>query len=320
METQNPSIASESVTAPAVRKKKAKSYGGKPLRTMDKVFIVTMLFIPIVHFLIFWVYVNFNSIMMAFQLPTGEWSWATMESVFLNFSEGMENSSLLISIQNTLIYFFKDLLMMPFQVLVAYFLFRKIIGHKAIQVILYMPALISGVVITSAFSSFINPSGPIGTLLTAMGMEAPEFLANSDYATGTILFYTIWLGWSGNMLLLGGAMARIPVEILESARLDGITTPKEIVYMVFPLIWNTLSTLIILQMTGIFGAGGPVLLFTQGRYKTSTIGWWIFEKINYTGASAYNEVSAAGLVLTCVGVPIILTVRKLIEKIPSVDY
>ena len=154
-----------------------------------------------------------------------------------------------------------------------------------------------------------------------MGVNpVPNFLGDSDYATWTILLYTMWLGWAGQMLILGGAMVRIPVEVLESARMDGIGTFREITQMVIPLLWPTLSTLLILQMTGVFGAGGPILLFTQGNFKTSTLAWWIFEKVKYSGSAAYNEVAAAGLVFTVIGVPIILGVRKAIESIRVAEY
>ena len=38
------------------------------------------------------------------------------------------------------------------------------------------------------------------------------------------------------------------------------------------------------------------------------------------GAGSYNLVSAAGLCFTLVGVPIILFVRWLMEKVPAVEY
>ena len=197
--------------------------------------------------------------------------------------------------------------------------------------------MISGVVYVTAFKEFLGAEGPIGTIIqkcidadgwfgewfSSKIPEIPEFFKNETYATPTILFYTIWLGWAGNMLLLGGAMARIPVEVLESARLDGVNTFQEIFIMIFPLLWNTLSTFIILQMTGIFSASGPILLFmgnSSRSYGTTTLGYWIFIQIKFTGESAYNEVAATGLLLTAVGVPIILAIRKMIEKIPTVDY
>lgn len=122
------------------------------------------------------------------------------------------------------------------------------------------------------------------------------------------------------MLLLSGALARIPVEVLESARLDGIGTGRELVSMIVPLVWPTMSTILILNMTGLFGASGPILLFTKGQWGTSTIGYWIFDKVAFVGISAYNEVAAAGLIFTAIGVPIIMFFKWLLERIPAVEY
>ena len=122
------------------------------------------------------------------------------------------------------------------------------------------------------------------------------------------------------MLLLGGALARVPLEILESARLDGISPAKELIYMILPLIWSTLSTLLILSMTSLFIADGPILLFTRGKFQTATIGYWIFDKVYFQGVGAYNAVAAAGLVFTVIGAPVILFVKWLIEKVPVVEY
>ena len=122
------------------------------------------------------------------------------------------------------------------------------------------------------------------------------------------------------MLLLGGALARVPVEVLEAGRLDGINTFQEIVKLVFPLLWPTISTFIILALTGLLTASGPILAMTKGAYETTTISYWIYDKLYYTGTSAYNEVSAMGLIFTCVGVPVILFLKWLIEKIPVAEY
>lgn len=281
-------------------------------------FVAVMLSIPVLHWFVFWLYVNLNSILMAFQLPTGEWSLLSLKTVLREISAG--DSTLRVSITNTLLYFFKDILMLPFQLLIAYFLYRKILFYKGFQVIFYLPAIISGVALTTVFSNFIAPSGPLGKLFLSFGIELPELLADSDYATSTILFFTIWTSWGGQMLLLSGALSRIPVEVLESARLDGINTGKELIHMIVPLVWPTMSTILILNMTGLFGASGPILLFTKGGWGTSTIGYWIFDKVAFVGISAYNEVAAAGLIFTAIGVPVIMFFKWLIERIPTVDY
>jgi len=297
---------------------------GKSLNSKGAaVFVIAILIIPIIHWLIFWFGVNINSILMAFQLPTGDWSLETMQSVIKEILSNESNAEINLntSIKNTFIYFIKDILMLPFHLLIAYFFYKKLAGYRVFQVIFYLPSIISGVAFSTMFSNFISLSGPIGVLLTNAGVNpVPEFLANSDYATATILFYTIWIGWGGNMLLLGGALARVPLEILESARLDGISPAKELIYMILPLIWSTLSTLLILSMTSLFIADGPILLFTRGKFQTATIGYWIFDRVYFQGVGAYNSVAAAGLVFTVIGAPIILFVKWLIERVPVVEY
>ena len=291
----------------------------KRMSKWDTAFVIVMLAIPIIHWIVFWLIVNVNSILMAFQLPTGEWSMFSMQDALKNIMDG--GSDIVIGMKNTLIYFIKDMVMIPFQLLIAYFMYKKIKFYRGFQIIFYLPGIISGVAIANMFSNFISPAGPVGVILSSMGVDpVPEFLANSDYATWTILFYTVWLGWAGNMLLFGGALARIPVDVLESARLDGINSFQEFIYIIIPLVWSTMSTIIILSLTGIFGAGGPILLFTKGNFKTMTIGYWIFDKIAYQGVGAYNEVAATGLIFTAVGVPVIMTLKWLIEKIPTVEY
>ena len=106
---------------------------GKSLASKGAVlFVLAILVIPIVHWLVFWFGVNINSILMAFQLPTGEWSLETMQSVLreiFNSSTATE-INLNTAIGNTLLYFVKDLLMLPFHLLIAYFFYKKIFGYK----------------------------------------------------------------------------------------------------------------------------------------------------------------------------------------------
>lgn len=292
----------------------------KKLAPNEIVFISIMLVVPIIQFCVFWLSVNIRSVLMAFQLPSGEWSMNTFKQVFLDFRTNT-GVSLGISIRNSIIFWLQGVLMIPFNLYITYFLYKKIRGYRLWQVMMYLPGMIGSLVVVTAFKKFIEPNGPVGTLLKLRGVNpVPEFLQNSDTAFITILLYSCWMGWASNLLLLGGALARIPVEILEAARIDGVGPMRELIYVIFPLVWPTVSTLLILGLTSIFSVGGNILLFTGGAYGTSTIGYWMFHKVYYAGPSAYNQVSAAGLIFTAIGVPVILGVRKIIEKIPTVEY
>lgn len=185
----------------------------------------------------------------------------------------------------------------------------------------YLPGIISTVVLGSVFVDLITPLGPLDYILKNwFGFEMPFILQSEKTAIWVVAFYQFWVGWGGRMLLLGGAMARLPKEVLESGRLDGTNTFRELFSLVFPMLWPTISTLVILQLTSFFTASGPILVLTQGQYGTSTIAYWNYAKLKYDGLSAYNQIAAVGLILTAIGLPIILLIKHFLEKIPSVEY
>ena len=108
-------------------------------------------------------------------------------------------------------------------------------------------------------------------------------------------------------------MSRTPKDIIESAQIDGAGMRVEMLKIVFPLCWPTISMLIILNTAGIFTATGPVLLLTKGKYGTPTISYWIFDQINTH--QNYYTTSAAGLVFTAVLLPVVLFVRWALGKV-----
>ena len=292
----------------------------KKRRLKRTLFIASILAIPIIHWLVFWLYVNFNSILLAFKLPNGNWSIETIRQVINELAE--PSSDLGIALKNTLSYFIKDVIMLFWQLIIAYMFYKKIAGYKFFRIVFYLPAIISSVTMVTMFRAIIGSEGVIAGLFERADMVFPKLLRDSRYATKTIMFFTIWIGWGGEMLVLGGAFERIPAEVLEAAKLDGVSPVGELAKLIVPMIWPTISTLLILYATGLFNASGPIFLFgTKGSYETWTLSYWIFHKVLYGGSGQYNAVSAMGVLFTCIGVPIVMFVSWLFDKvIPAVEY
>ena len=124
------------------------------------------------------------------------------------------------------------------------------------------------------------------------------------------------------VFILTKFMRRIPPAMIEAAKLDGCKPGMEFTHLVFPLIWPTISTMLILSFTGLFSSSGPILLFgaKSAALETTTISYWIFKEVYELGVGGANAVSATGLCFTVVAVPLILFVRWVAEKIPEVEY
>ena len=302
---------------------KKKKTGYAKQKMMDRIFIISLLTIPIIHWCVSWLFVNIQSILMAFQLPTGEWTLLNFEIFFSTWSDG--TSELILAIENSLKWFFlNSVVIFLFTLTLNYFFFKKMPGYALFRILLYIPGLIGGVAISSMVKEMVMPDGALGVLLQRLfnvsAADIPHFFKDENYANGAMMIYSFWGSWGTNLLLFGGTFARVPRDVLEAAKLDGCSPVRELVQLIIPMISSTLITMIILNMTGILTASGPLLLFTQGHYGTMTLSYWIFDNVRFGGAGTYNTVAATGLIATCVTVPIILVVRWLLEKIPVVEY
>lgn len=294
----------------------------------EKGFITFMLSFAILNFLIFWVYVNFNSILMAFQTYDAagniQYGFQNFAQIFQDFAAGVEH--LEESLVNTMIFFAVNLFcIFPVSIFISFMLYNKIWGYKIYRVVYFLPSIISPIVLTVVFKTFIHSeTGPLLPFLEWIGfknVQGLNLLGDSRYALKTIVGYCIWTGFATNIVLFNGAMSRIPEEIVESARIDGLGIIGELFYITLPMIWPTISTLLVFACVGIFSSSGPIMLFTNGDYGTYTLSFLIFAKVFYSGEVWFPYTSALGLIFTLIGVPLVILIRWALSKIgQDIEY
>ena len=205
--------------------------------TTRTLFIIICLAWPLLQWAVFYLGININSILMAFQrsIPGSPDKFWTLENFRRIFIEGFigEEPLLLQATKNTIVFFlFNFLILSPLNIFVGYFFYKKIPGTKVFRFIFYLPAIIPGTVMATLFKYIISPesSGVLATIFGAMGVRFPNLLGSSEYAMKTMLVYNAWIGFTG-FLITVNSMRRIPTEIIESAQLDGITPLKEVVFI-----------------------------------------------------------------------------------------
>ena len=303
----------------------------KGIKREQKIFLVAILAIPTISWLIFWLYVNLSSFTMAFQNIDGEFDFINFE-LFWQSLTSPYGTTIGLSLKNTFKYWMVGAFVnFPLAIIIAYFLFKKIRFHRFFRIMFFLPVLLTGVVLVSVYSMVITPKGIFDSLLGVFGKSVPEwgYLNDASTATNAILVYTVWTGAGTTIVLVGSAMARVPTSVLEAADLDGCGPARELFSIILPLIWPTLSTMILLTFTNLLASSGPILLFApSGHAETSTLSFWIYKQVYGTGefgqaggaTENYGLVSAAGLIFTVVWVPVILFIRWLTEKIPVVEY
>lgn len=298
-------------------KEKGSKINPKTKRVLKKhLFVYAMLLVAILHFTVFYIYVNLDSFLIAFQdQHTGEWGMSNFKLFFNDILRG-KDSEILLNLKNTMIYFVVGILNNFMSFILAYFLYKKIPLHSVFRFIFVLPMIVSSVVLVAVYKNVVSAGGPVAVLWESItGKVAPNFLYDARYATLCIVIYVIWSGLGLNMIIFSGAMNRIPEAVLESARLDGVNNIQEMCKIVLPIIAPTFGTTVLLSCIGVFSASGPILLFTGGMYETSTISYWMYKYVIVN--QQFNYAAAFGLCLTVCSLPIVLICNWLVSRLPD---
>ena len=305
----------------------------KKIDVSRTVFIIVLMIIPIIHFLVFTIYINLNTITLSFQTRLQNGDYVINANPFKNYMDFFHDISLPYStfptaIKNSLMYFLlNDIVIVPLSIVLTYFLYKKVFLHQAFRVIFYLPCIVSMVVMVMSYRfMFDSTFGVIDPLLTALGLEEliPEFgwFGTKSTANGVIVGYCIWAGLGGNFILLASAMARIPEDVIEAGKLDGVGFFRELFSITIPLIGTTLATLYMQGTTVIFTFFLQVKLLTNGgpNGSTGTIMLHIVESIK-GNTFDLSDAATVGMIVAIVGTPIVLVTRFIVDKIfPAYEY
>lgn len=298
----------------------------------DLIFYILMMAYPVIQFCIFYIGVNFNSILLAFKqydhavegFGSPEFVWVGFQNFIDVFSKFKTDNALSASLQNSLIvYVVTTVVMATITIWFAYYIFKKKFASQFFRVILFLPQVISPIVIAVMFTMVAEEVIP--DLLFKVGIKIPSLFSpkHPDIAFGTTLFYSIWMSFGTSIILYNGSMSNIDPEILEAGRIDGADGFKEFVLIIFPLVYPTFSTFFITHIAGIFTNQMSLhsLYGISAPADLNTFGYYMFVKVQQASSfSDYPFLSAMGLMMTLIAVPTTLVVRWFMRKIgPSVD-
>lgn len=297
-----------------IKKKKPKIDKG------DLIFYCVFMAWPVLQFLVYYVGVNINSILMSFQyntvvddkIVTDYFSLAQYKAVFKWFSGPDFGDYLSVTLSAFLI---TTVISLPLGLLFAFYIFKKLPFWGGFRVILFLPQILSGVVVAAMFRYFLVTCVPhifpsVGNLLDP----------TRELYFPVLMFYVIWVGFGTSVLMYSNKMSSISEEIIESAHLDGATGIKEFWYIVLPLTYSTISVFVITGVAQVFvNQYGAYDMFAGGADNSiQSIGYWFFVEVaskfkNVQKSAELPYYSAVGVVLTLITVPIALGVRWALE-------
>lgn len=305
------------------KRKRSKSKRG------NLIFYICCLAFPVAQFLIFYVGINFNSLLLTFQkvdVTTGTTTYTFFdnlkEALLRLFSEGdlVEAAK-----QSLLAYVVPLVISTPLALLFSYYIYKKMPMSKLFRVMLFMPSIVSAIVMVVIFKYFAESAIPgFVEAITGGKVHIEGLLENSDTRWGVLMFYNIWIGFGVNCLMYVNSMNNIPPEQVEAAHLDGCIGVREFWHIALPNVYPTLVTFLVVGVAGIFTNQFNIFSFygTEAPHDAMTYGYWLYRETLATANSPARVpvISAMGVWMTLVAAPLTLLVRWLLEKFgPKTD-
>lgn len=292
-------------------------------RTGNKWVYALLMAFPVLHFCVFYVYVNANSIAMAFQNVdpvTGEitWTFANFADQFKFLTTGPALNMLRVSLLGYVIHLVVGL---TTGLMFAYYVYKKRTMSSMFRVLMFLPSIIPAIVLVTIYRYFADNAFPeiIAGLFNLT--ETPQGLfSNNETRLAVIIFYDIFVSFGTSVLVYTNKMDSIEPSLIEAAKIDGATQFQEFWHIVLPMTFSTISVFLVTGVASIFM--NQMFLFSFYGWAPpadlDTFGYYFFRKTSE--ATTYNDkqslcsLSALGLIFSAIAIPLTFGVRYLLNR------
>jgi multiple sugar transport system permease protein/sn-glycerol 3-phosphate transport system permease protein len=208
-----------------------------------------------------------------------DWSLLRQEATWRgldHYRETLVNPDFRLALTNTVLYL---AVLLPLQVGVPLVLALALIRVKAKTVgrlyrtALFAPSVLSFPVAAVVWLWLANPVvGFLNTLIGSFGLPPQRWLSDPDLAIWSVIVVTFWKSFGLNLLIFLAALANLPGDVAEAARIDGAGPVRQAIDIEIPLvspaIFFAIVTTIIVVLDEIVGAVD--VLTEGGPYRTSS--------------------------------------------------
>lgn len=295
------------------------------LRYLKRDRVLWMLVLPCIAYFIIFHYIPMGGLMMAFQnyRPTkgffgSEWVGLKYFAQFFTspFFPRLVRNTVLISVYGLLWGF-------PIPILFALFLneLRPGVFKKIVQTVSYMPHFISTVVLVGIVQSLLSPyEGVVNTMITALGGQSINFLAEPRWFRTIYIGSGIWQNFGYNSIIYLSAISSVDPQLYEAARIDGAKRFQIMFRITLPCILPTAIIMLILNCGSIMNVGFEKinLLYSPATYETADVISTYVYRQGIVGAQ-WSYSTAVGMFNSVINLILIIVVNRISRKLSDIS-
>ncbi len=200
---------------------------------------------------------------------------------FLNYTNILSSKVFIKSVFNT---FWFLILCVPFLVIFPLFtailIDQKIKFTNLYKLIIYIPVVVSIVVVAIAFKWLYQPDGLLNYMLGFFNIKPIAWLSNPKVAMVSVAMVTIFKGIGYYMMIYLAALMSVPKELYEAAEIDGANFFKKHLTVTVPHLMPVIALVSTISAISALKVFAEIYVMTKGGPldSTKTIVYYIYEK------------------------------------------
>ena len=260
----------------------------------------------------------------AIYLSFFKWNGYSVKKDFIgvqNYISMFNDKTFVSSLRNTLLYgFVCTFLQQVIGLAMAVFLNTKFKGRGIAHTVIYMPAMVSGLVMGYIMYFFFQTKGGVmNDILSSMGLATVDWLGNGNTAIAVIIFINTWQFVGVSMVIYLAGIQGVSQSYIEAATVDGANAWQRFRFITLPLLQPALASSIIYNLIGGLKLYDVIIALTDGgpAKKTHSLATYIANR--YFDAERAGYAAAIGVFSFVMIMVISMIVNGYFRK-KEVDY
>jgi len=229
-----------------------------------------------------------------------------------NYTDILDNQAFILAMKNTFLF---SALAVPLAVvlalLLALLLNTKMPGRSWFRSIFLNPMMVPVASIVLIWQVFFSFNGTINSFLGGFGLEKIDWM-KSDWSRLVIILLFLWKNLGYNMVLFLSALNNVPVELIDSAKIDGAGSIKRFFKISMVYLYPTIFFVGIMSLINSFKIFREVYLLT-GAHPVNSLYLLQHFMNNAFAKLEYQKLSSAAIIM-CLGMIVIVGILFIAEN------
>ncbi len=189
---------------------------------------------------------------------------------------------------------------------------KKLKYTSGFRVVFFIPTLVPTVISCLVWVWMLQPTGIINSLLGYLGIDGIPWLSNPSYAKPAFILILLWTCGNTLIIYLAG-LQDIPMNLYESASIDGASKLRQVFSITLPLLRPTLLYNIVTSIISVFQWFAEPYIITEGGPNNATMFYALFLYKNAFSYFKMGYASAMAWILLLISLFIVFILFKILK-------